>query len=62
MITRLMLSLRKINASREDTWTFGQQIMQTARFVEYRGVSDATGSMMCLDTFAPTHEGAGGRE
>ena len=62
MIARLMLSLKKANASQEDNaWSLGKPTTQTVRFAERGSVSDATDSGMCLDTFAITSEGANRR-
>jgi len=56
MITRLLLSLKKANASEENGWSFGEPTMDTTmRFAERRGGAD-TRDAMHLVTFASTHE------
>ena len=62
MITRLLLSLRKAGASREDTWNLGQPTTHTTmRFAERRG-GVSTGDEIRLDTFASTREGSQSQE
>ncbi|KAF9648233.1 hypothetical protein BDM02DRAFT_3261179 [Thelephora ganbajun] len=57
MITRLMLSLRKANASQECGWSLGAPTAHTTMaFAERRGVTDA-GDEVHLDTYASGHEG-----
>jgi len=62
MITRLLLSLKKVNASQGHRWSFGEPTMHTTmRFAERRGgvtVRDA----IYLDTFSSIHEGAQSQE
>jgi len=56
MITRLLLSLKKAGAPREDGWSFGEPTTHTTvRFAERRG-SAATRDEISLDTFASTQE------
>jgi len=51
MITRLLLSLRKANASQEHGWSFGEPTTySTMRFAEHRG-GVATRDEIPLDTF-----------
>ena len=55
MITRLLLSLKKANASQEYGWNLGEPTVHTTmRFAERRG--DVSRDEMHLDTFASTHE------
>ena len=56
MITRLLLSLRKANASQEGAaWSLGEITTHTTmRFAERRG-GVTTRDEMPLDTFADTH-------
>jgi len=62
MITRLLLSLRKANASQEHGWNLGESTTRTTlRFVERRG-GGATVDAIYLDTFSSTHEGAQSQE
>ena len=62
MITRLLLSLRKANASQEHGWSFGEPTTHTTiRFAEHRSGAAARDGVY-LDTFASTHEGTQGRE
>ncbi|KAF9645174.1 hypothetical protein BDM02DRAFT_3120678 [Thelephora ganbajun] len=57
MITRLMLSLRKANASQEHAWSLGRPTVHTTMaFAECRGFIDA-GDEIHLDTHANRHEG-----
>ena len=58
MITRLMLSLKKANASRERGWGLGEPTTHTTmRFAERRG-GVSVGDEIRLDTFMSMHEGA----
>ena len=58
MITRLLLSLKKANASQEQGWSFGEPTTHTGmRFAERRG-DVAAGDPIHLDMFASTHGGA----
>lgn len=65
MITRLLLSLKKSNASQECAWSLGEPTTHTTmRFAEHRGVAnpqDETQDEIRLDTFASTHEEAQSR-
>jgi len=62
MITRLLLSLKKANASQECGWSFGEPTTHsTMRFAERRG-GVATRDEIPLDTFLSTHEGSQGQE
>ena len=57
MITRLLLSLKKANASKETTWNFGEPAAHTTmRFADRRGAV-ATRDEIRLDTFTITQEG-----
>ncbi|KAF9645533.1 hypothetical protein BDM02DRAFT_3262853 [Thelephora ganbajun] len=57
MVTRLMLSLKKANASQEHAWSLGAPTVHTAiAFAECRGFAD-TGDEIHLDTYASGHEG-----
>ena len=62
MITRLLLSLKKANASQEHSWSFGEPTTHTTmRFAKRRGgvtVRDA----VYLGTFSSAHEGAQSQE
>ena len=61
MITRLLLSLKKANASQE-AWNLGEPSAHTTmRFAE-RQDGATTRNEMRLDTFASTHEGTKSRE
>jgi len=56
MITRLLLSLKKAGASREDGWSFGEPTTHTTmEFAERRG-GDITRDEIHLDIFASTQE------
>ena len=56
MITRLLLSLRKANASQKHGWSFGEPTTHsTMRFAGHRG-DVSTRDEIHLDTFASTHE------
>ena len=57
MVTRLLLSLRKVTASREYVWDFGNPTMDAMDFAKHRGPM-ATNEDIRLDTFASTSEGA----
>ena len=62
MITRLLLSLKKANASQEHRWSFGEPTTHTTmRFAERRG-GVAVRDVIYLDTFSSTHEGARSQE
>ena len=62
MITRLLLSLRKANASQEHGWSFGEPTTHsTMRFAGRRG-DISTRDEIHLDTFASTHERTQSRE
>jgi len=62
MITRLLLSLRKANASQEHGWSFGEPTTHTTmRFAERRGGVLARDAIY-PDTFSSTHEGAQSQE
>ena len=57
MITRLLLSLRKANASQEPGWSLGGLTTHTTiRFAERLG-DVVTRGETCTDAFASTHEG-----
>jgi len=57
MVTRLMISLKKATASRDEAWNLGEPTAHTTmRFAERRG-GIATRDEIHLDTFASTHEG-----
>lgn len=59
MIARLMLSLKKVNASQEGTsWSLGRPTIQTARFAD--DTSD-TGGGIFLDAIVSRSEGATSR-
>jgi len=56
MITQLLFSLKKANASQEHGWSFGEPTTHTAmRFAERRGSGTAI-DVVHLDTFVITHE------
>ena len=56
MITRLLLSLKKAGASREDGWSFGEPTTRTTLiFAHHRG-GVATRDEIPLDTFVSTQE------
>jgi len=56
MITRLLLSLKKAGASREDGWSLGEPTTHTAmRFADRRG-GVATRDEIPLDSFMSTQE------
>ena len=56
MITRLLLSLRKANASQEHGWSLGELTTHTTmRFAERRDGAP-TRDEIRLDTFVSTHE------
>lgn len=56
MVTRLMISLKKATASRDEAWNLGEPTVHTTmRFAERRG-GIATRDEINLDTFASTHE------
>ena len=56
MITRLLFSLRKANASQEHGWSFGEPTTHTTmRFAERRGGGTMVDAIY-LDTFVITHE------
>ena len=58
MITRLLLSLKKANASQEHAWSLGEPATHTTmRFAEGRGGA-STRDEIHLDTFASTQEAA----
>ena len=60
MITRLLLSLKKADASREYDWSLEEITTHTTMgFAGHRGV--ATRDEILLDTFASAHEGTRGR-
>jgi len=62
MITRLLLSLRKAGASREDGWSLGEPITYTTiSFAEPRDGA-ATRDEVPLDTFTSTQEGTQNHE
>jgi len=61
MITRLLLSLKKANASHEYAWNFGEPTAHTAmRFAERRG-GISTRDEIRMDTFVSEHEGTQSR-
>ena len=56
MITRLLLSLKKANASQEQAWSLGEPSAHTPMgFAEHRSGA-ITRDETRLDTFASTHE------
>ena len=62
MITRLLLSLKKANASQAYGWSLGEPTMYTTiGFAEHRGGVGTRGEIR-LDTFASTHEGTRSQE
>ena len=62
MITRLLLSLKKVGAPQEDGWSFGESITYTTmNFAEPRGGA-AGRDEVPLDTFASTQEGTQSHE
>ena len=62
MITRLLLSLKKANASQAYGWSLGEPtVYTTMRFAEHRG-GVGTRDEIRLDTFASTHEGTRSQE
>jgi len=62
MITRLLLSLKKANASEEHGWSFGEPTTHTTmKFAERRGGAD-TRDEVPLDTCASTQEGTRSQE
>jgi len=64
MITRLLLSLKKVGASQECGWSFGGPTTHTTmRFADRRlGGDVATGDEVALDTFVSTQEGIESQE
>jgi len=57
MITRLMLSLKKADASKVQAWGLEEPTIHTTmRFTEHRGGA-ITGDEMRLDTLASTSDG-----
>ena len=56
MVVRLLLSLKKAGASREDGWSLGEPTTHTTmRFADRRG-GVATGDEIPLDTFVSKQE------
>jgi len=56
MVTRLLLSLKKASASKEDGWSFGEPTMHTTmKFAERRG-GNVTRDEISMDTLASTQE------
>ena len=57
MITRLLLSLKKVNALHEHGWSLGEPTTHTTMGFAERRDGVATRDELHLDTFASTQEG-----
>ena len=62
MITRLLLSLKKANASEEHGWSFGEPTTHTTMKFAERRSGATTRDEVSLDTFAGTQEGTQSQE